>query len=39
MADEPLARAGYRTNAVSSWTVNEGSITIRVNLMANQTIL
>jgi hypothetical protein len=35
VADEPLARAGYRTNTVHSWTVNEGSITIRVDLMAN----
>ncbi len=39
VADEPMARAGYRSNTVSSWTVNEGSITVRVDLMANQMIL
>jgi uncharacterized protein YciI len=39
VADEPMARAGYRTNAVSSWTVNEGSITIRVDLMANAVVV
>jgi len=35
VADEPMARAGYRNNTVRSWTVNEGSITVRVDLMAN----
>jgi uncharacterized protein YciI len=35
VADEPLAKAGYRNNTVRSWTVNEGSITVRVDLMAN----
>ncbi|MCY4664862.1 MAG: YciI family protein [Acidimicrobiaceae bacterium] len=36
VADEPFSLAGYRDNTVRSWTVNEGSITVRVNLMANQ---
>ncbi len=35
VADEPMVRAGYRNNTVRSWTVNEGSITVRVDLMAN----
>ena len=39
VANEPMARAGYRSNTVSSWTVNEGSITVRVDLMANQMFL
>jgi uncharacterized protein YciI len=39
VADEPMARAGYRDNSISSWTVNEGSITVRVDLMANQLVL
>ena len=39
VANEPMARAGYRINTVKSWTVNEGSITVRVDLMANQMIL
>lgn len=39
VADEPLARAGYRSNTLSSWTVNEGSISIRVDLMANRMTL
>ncbi len=36
VADEPMARAGYRDNTIRSWTVNEGSITVRVDLMANR---
>ncbi len=39
LADEPMARAGYRGNTLSSWTVNEGSITVRVDLMANRATL
>lgn len=37
--DEPMAVAGYRTNTVRSWTVNEGSITLRVNLFADQLLV
>ncbi len=39
VANEPMARAGYRNNTVSSWTVNEGSITVRVDLMANRVTI
>ena len=39
VADEPLSGAGYRRNTVRSWTVNEGSISIRVDLMANRITL
>jgi uncharacterized protein YciI len=38
-ATEPFAIAGYRDNAVRSWSVNEGSLTVRVNLMANEIVL
>lgn len=34
-SSEPFGRAGLRTNTVRSWTVNEGSLTVRVDLMAN----
>jgi uncharacterized protein len=39
VADEPMARAGYRTNRVRSWTVNEGSISVRVDLFADEVVL
>lgn len=32
---EPFARAGLRTNTIRSWTVNEGSVTLRIDLFAN----
>ena len=38
-AGEPFARAGYRTNAIRSWTVNEGSLNVRIRLMANKIVL
>jgi len=38
-ASEPFARAGYRTNAIRSWTVNEGSLNVRVRLMANKIVV
>jgi uncharacterized protein YciI len=36
VANEPMAVAGYRTNSVRSWTVNEGSISVRVDLFADR---
>ena len=39
VADEPMARAGYRTNRVRSWTVNEGSISVRIDLFADEVVL
>ncbi|MDG2438745.1 MAG: YciI family protein, partial [Ilumatobacter sp.] len=38
-SSEPFARAGYRTNAIRSWTVNEGSLNVRVRLMANKIVV
>jgi uncharacterized protein YciI len=39
VADEPMSVAGYRTNTVRSWTVNEGSISLRVNLFADELLV
>ena len=36
VADEPFSLAGYRDDTGRYWTVNEGSIIVRVNLMGNQ---
>jgi uncharacterized protein YciI len=36
---EPFAVAGFRDNTVRSWTVNEGALTVRVNLMANEIVV
>ncbi len=33
---EPFHRYGIRNNTVRSWTVNEGSITLKVNLFSNE---
>jgi uncharacterized protein len=33
---EPFAKAGLRVNTVQHWQVNEGSLTLRVNLLAGR---
>jgi uncharacterized protein YciI len=39
VADEPMSVAGYRINTVRSWSVNEGSISLRVNLFADELLV
>ena len=39
VADEPMSVAGYRTNSLRSWSVNEGSISLRVNLFADELLV
>ena len=38
-AGDPMVAAGYRTSRVRSWTVNEGSMHIRVNLFGDQILI